>query len=149
MARFEEPRPKRSDYYTSGAGGTRRTFMETNYNMAVSDWERRKREFYEAQQREREERQRQREERQQNQRNRRDNFRRGAAAAGAAFNIATSSMNPGLAGGALQGDNGDLDGFGEDWRNSAQTEQRDNQTRGHRQNTTYRGRQRGGSSGSR
>ncbi|MEU8860926.1 hypothetical protein [Streptomyces umbrinus] len=71
------------------------------------------------------------------------NVKRGAAALG----IIGSLSNPGMAAGALQGDNGRLDDLADDWRNSAQTEQRNSQTRGHRSDTTYKGRQRGGSSG--
>lgn len=66
--------------------------------------------------------------------------------AGATAGIVGAVASSGFAGDAVSGDVADAKGIGEGWKNSAQTEQRNSQTRGHRQDTTYKGRQRGGSS---
>lgn len=129
MARFEKPRPKRSDYYTSGLG-MRRTFMQDAYDRDVRAWESEKESFYAEQQRQREARQAQRSNRTRNA------IQGGALAAGIAFTGAQAYGEPTQNSTNTQGN----------YVDSRAQNQRNNQARGQRGQTGYKGRQRGGSS---
>ncbi|MEV7162985.1 hypothetical protein AB0N60_12890 [Streptomyces microflavus] len=129
MARFEKPRPKRSDYWQGGLGN-RRTFNQDAYDRDVRGWESEKESFYADQQREREAR------RSKGGGNRARSAVQGAGVAlGMAFTGAQAYDEPTQNSTNTQGNYAD----------SEASNRRNNQARGQRQQTTYKGRQRGGS----
>lgn len=73
----------------------------------------------------------------------------GLRAAGTTFGIAGAVASTGMAGSALPGHEGDYAGQNQGLRTSSQQQQRGDQTRGHRRDTTTKGRGRSGSSGKR